>query len=512
LLGVAGEKKQICKVKQENPEFTVEQVWHSVCEQLHKKVGLSTVGRILKDHETWLAVPDDDKSRRASSAKHCNLEEALSLWFDRVAKEGMEISDIMVREQAEKLGGMLGITDFAYSRGWLDRFKKRHGLKSYRLQGESGSADPEVVQRGRADLQELLKEYGEADIYNADETGLFFRLTPSSTLATGPVRGKKRSKDRLTVLCCTNADGTDMRKLLVIGKAKKPRCFGAWSPNDIVTYCSNAKAWMTGSIFMEWLEAFNDDMKAQQRNVLLLLDNASSHGHTPALSNVRLEYLPPNTTAHLQPMDGGIIRATKAYYRRHQGRHFLRCIDAGLPMKVSVKDALQFIAASWEEVSQTTVQNCWKHVGILPVPAPATAEDVVGPILPVPAPATAEGVADPIPAVLGEIDAITSELQLPGRISAAEFVGVDQFLTTEETMDDEAIVVFVTDNGEGDGDESDDEVASQLPANLACAVAAAEAAVKAIQSCVADEPACGVLLTRQMELLTSLQELANKPQ
>ena len=37
--------------------------------------------------------------------------------------------------------------------------------------------------------------------------------------------GSKKAMDRVTVLCCSNMLETDKRKLLVIGKSVKPRCF-----------------------------------------------------------------------------------------------------------------------------------------------------------------------------------------------------------------------------------------------------------------------------------------------
>ena len=37
--------------------------------------------------------------------------------------------------------------------------------------------------------------------------------------------GGKNSKERLTVLLCYNADGSEKLTSIVIGKFKKPRCF-----------------------------------------------------------------------------------------------------------------------------------------------------------------------------------------------------------------------------------------------------------------------------------------------
>jgi hypothetical protein len=48
----------------------------------------------------------------------------------------------------------------------------------------------------------------------------------------------------------------------------------------------------------EWLTAFNGRMKMQKRHDLLFLDKATCHPHIE-LSNVRLAWLPPNTTSTL---------------------------------------------------------------------------------------------------------------------------------------------------------------------------------------------------------------------
>ena len=76
---------------------------------------------------------------------------------------------------------------------------------------------------------------------------------------------------------------------------------------------------MTRDIFGHCLERFNNQMKLQNRKILLLLDNASGHGaiYNSEFPNVHIEYLPPNTTSHLQPMDAGIIRNLKLHYKKY---------------------------------------------------------------------------------------------------------------------------------------------------------------------------------------------------
>ena len=60
-------------------------------------------------------------------------------------------------------------------------------------------------------------------------------------------------------------------------------------------------------------------MRTLGRNILLLVDNASTHAlyETTHLTNITIEYLPPNTTAHLQPCDQGIGAAVPEHPQRN---------------------------------------------------------------------------------------------------------------------------------------------------------------------------------------------------
>ena len=71
-----------------------------------------------------------------------------------------------------------------------------------------------------------LARYLPNDIYNGDETALFYRSLPHRTYCfdSDKPAGSAKCKDRLTLLIITNMDGSDHRKLSVIGKSKTPRC------------------------------------------------------------------------------------------------------------------------------------------------------------------------------------------------------------------------------------------------------------------------------------------------
>ena len=92
---------------------------------------------------------------------------------------------------------------------YSSNFKKRRGISLHQRHGESASADTEAAAKGRIKLREILKDYSLKDVFNFDETGLFYRLEPNKTLASGPVKGTKKCKDRVSIGLCANAVGSE---------------------------------------------------------------------------------------------------------------------------------------------------------------------------------------------------------------------------------------------------------------------------------------------------------------
>jgi hypothetical protein len=133
---------------------------------------------------------------------------------------------------------------------------------------------------------------------------------------------------------------------------------------------------MRSDIFIEWLKFLDNYFQVKNKKVLLLVDNAGSHLNSKrfeqnnddevmdfdenseeenvaesskaaqnrkktkknqqkkspdiSLTNIELVYLPPNTTAHLQPMDAGIIHSFKAKYKHEFCKHLIRQFDSGI--------------------------------------------------------------------------------------------------------------------------------------------------------------------------------------
>ena len=76
-------------------------------------------------------------------------------------------------------------------------------------------------------------------------------------------------------------DGSDHRKLSVIGKTKNPHCLQKkykMTVNEMaVDWYASKNAWMTGDIHHRIMTKFNNQMRKAGHHVLYVCDNALSH-------------------------------------------------------------------------------------------------------------------------------------------------------------------------------------------------------------------------------------------
>ena len=167
------------------------------------------------------------------------------------------VTSAVLEEKANHLAGLLGKPEFKATNGWLCRWKLRHGIKSKKAHGKDADVDA-ADQRLSTVLAEILERYEPCNVYNADEIGIYYRALPDGTLtfSADSLSGSKKAKDRITALVAVNMD---KRPLFIVGKSKQPRCFRG-IPQLPTPYTSSAKAWMTSSIFRQWLVEFNRDM------------------------------------------------------------------------------------------------------------------------------------------------------------------------------------------------------------------------------------------------------------
>lgn len=108
----------------------------------------------------------------------------LVLTGDLIVSYGVKLYDKLNRPDAERL---------KLSHGWLVKFFNLHSLRHFHFHGEANSANVAQVSQERLRVQELIKQYEKADVFNMDETALFYGLTPDRGIASDGRNGTKQS-------------------------------------------------------------------------------------------------------------------------------------------------------------------------------------------------------------------------------------------------------------------------------------------------------------------------------
>uniref|UniRef100_K7F690 HTH CENPB-type domain-containing protein n=1 Tax=Pelodiscus sinensis TaxID=13735 RepID=K7F690_PELSI len=311
------------------------------------------------------------------TTKKCEYEkvsEALFLWFTQQRDKGMPITGPILQEKALIFQKEFneGEPDFTASVGWLD-----HWLRQLSICGEKLSANPEGFLKFKAKFHCLIDNEGLSgeQIFNCEETDLNYKMLPSKTLASR-AEASAPSKERMTILACSNATGNHKLRLIFIGKAKKPRAFKNLAPTALpVLYKNQRTAWMDSEIFRgcffnafvpsveQFLKLLNLPRKA------IVIDNAPSHSREDELSSrdIRVIYLPPNITSLCQPTDQGVLEALKKKYRRKLLTTLIEAIDDGNGMlgklrTVNLKDVIYWIAQSRKEIEPQTLARSWRKL------------------------------------------------------------------------------------------------------------------------------------------------------
>ncbi|QRV94803.1 tigger transposable element-derived protein [Ceratobasidium sp. AG-Ba] len=191
---------------------------------------------------------------RKSSAAHPEVEERLCDWIIEAEGRQLRLNGMLIRLKAKQIAKEIGIPQgemIAFSDGWLTRFKQRWSLKHYVFHGEAGSAPVDTIDGHQQTLRQILTRYSPANRINVDETALPYRNSPTGGLPSKALPGLKVDKTRLTYVVGTSQTGEKF-KPLVIGRAKRPRCFKNGTPEDYGFYYRyNEKAWMTSVIWHE---------------------------------------------------------------------------------------------------------------------------------------------------------------------------------------------------------------------------------------------------------------------
>lgn len=426
------------------------------------KVSHSTISTMWKNRDKILECFESKslKIKKNRKPTHQDVEKALLVWFKAQRSQNVPVSGPLLQEKANHFARLFGKIDFKCSESWIYRFRQRHDIVVGKVCGEAAS-----VSRSDCDnwlktvFPKLTEGYTDSQIWNADETGLFFKLTPEKTLKFKGEKcvGGKLSKDRITVLVASSMAG-EKRKLLVIGKAKKPRCFKNVKSLP-VDYEANRKAWMTSDIFEKVLRKWDSQLRNNKKKIILFIDNCPAHPKIENLTNIKLAFLPPNTTSVIQPIDQGIIKTLKSHYRKILVQKMMNDIEkAAGSFSVNLLNAIEMITTAWARVTPETIKKCFLHAGFCKSSVITTIDDDSDDELDIP---------------LAQLTTSSSGTNVP---DWETYVNIDSQLITTSNLTDNEIVETVasspTTQDEENEEEEEDDKEGEIPTteDVLCAV------------------------------------------
>uniref|UniRef100_A0AAY5EK17 DDE-1 domain-containing protein n=1 Tax=Electrophorus electricus TaxID=8005 RepID=A0AAY5EK17_ELEEL len=303
----------------------------------HYGINESTVCYIRKNEA---AIRCTLSSRFRETAKNVSsvrneyiVRMALALWINDCRKKYIRLDGNFIKEKARNLYQQFsteeGTEPQCSSQGPKKAKEKPHQnirLLSALLYGEAASTDTEAAEKYPDTLRAIVREkaYKPEQVFNMDETGLFWKKIQSS--------GVKAQKDRVTLIMCGNATG-HMLKPGLIYKSANPKALKNKNKN-LLPQCFVPQV-------KEYLLSLGMEFK-----VLLLMDNAVGHHVDMYSEGVQIEFLPPNTTSLIQPMDQGMIHAFRALYTKIslQQNHFTASYTAD------------------DYIKKETFNACWKKL------------------------------------------------------------------------------------------------------------------------------------------------------
>ncbi|XP_061379926.1 tigger transposable element-derived protein 4-like [Danaus plexippus] len=351
------------------------------------KVSHSTISTMWKNRDKILEcfVSKSLKIKKNRKPTHRDVEKALLVWFKAQRSQNVPVSGPLLQEKAN-FARLFGKIDFKCSESWTARYCSRQREKCV---------------------------------------------------------GGKLSKDRITVLVASSMAG-EKRKLLVIGKAKKPWCFKnvKFLPVD---YEANRKAWMTPDIFEKVLRKWDSRLRNNKKKIILFIDNCPAHPKIENLTNIKLAFLPPNTTSVIQPIDQGIIKTLKSHYRKILVQKMMNDIEkAAGSFSVNLLNAIEMTTTAWARVTPETIKKCFLHAGFRKSSVITTIDDDSDDELDIP---------------LAQLTASSSGTYVP---DWETYVNIDSQLITTSNLTDIEIVETVassptTQDEENEEEEEDDK-------------------------------------------------------
>lgn len=340
-------------------------------------IGKSTVSEIKKKRESILAycskVECDLSTRRTlRPAKHPEVEQALYEWYIQQRAENVFISGDAICDKARFFyKEMTQKDDFRASKGWVDHFKKRFGIKLSALKGENKNGSLVDCGDFKNDVEKEItdNDLSRSQVYYVGEACLYWKSVPENLVQSSLEESKDLlfRKDKLSFLTCCNAEGTHKLNITVANSDEKLENLDVkyFNRGSIITSRRSLSEWFHEE-FIPQVRTYLRSSKLPEK-ALLLIDNycfdLPMYEELKSEDNqIRTLYLPPSVTRLNQPSEQTLNYWLKLNYKKTILNYLLS--SQNLPSEavkdLSLKSAIDFLNNLWQKISQDSMVRLWK--------------------------------------------------------------------------------------------------------------------------------------------------------
>ncbi|XP_062503909.1 tigger transposable element-derived protein 6-like [Corticium candelabrum] len=161
----------------------VEQGKSCCCVAVDMDVGKTQVHSIVRDRKSirrqWETCRSGPKQKyQIRKVQYDDIDRAVWEWFVEACSKNIPVSSRLIQERALVYAEQLDYSALSGSNGCLEKWMTRHNVRLPCLSGEAADVDASVVDDWSHRLQSLCEGYKLRDIFNANETGLFYRALP----------------------------------------------------------------------------------------------------------------------------------------------------------------------------------------------------------------------------------------------------------------------------------------------------------------------------------------------
>lgn len=339
----------------------------------------------IKECASCITPQVAERTVRPRNLLLCATETRLNNWIRKQRESGLSISEKQIRQKAQMLFQCVKTErnaegEFSASHGWFELFKKRYQLREGYFTGKSSCARLREVTKFKEEFRRIIAEegYSSQQVFNCDEVTLNWRKLPNRTCVARTENCSRYDKEnRVALLVGANAAGDVKLKPLLLHRVKSFSVLeniGEYSLPAV--YRGDNKSWMNRTIFTEWFNNYFAPFVAKynaerglENKALLVMDTSPGRPENLVLDypHIKVVYFPASITSLLQPMEQGVFSIFKSFYLRQIMTKLVASISTSRRddmtaywSQFTLRNAVELIEASWNEVSIETVNSAWK--------------------------------------------------------------------------------------------------------------------------------------------------------